>query len=223
MMKGDPYEELQYGPVTAGDGALLAQLLLHERISLAGCVDPALYRAFIEDALHGRGPHIMLVRARGRIVGWSIGVIDSRGYWLSFLREHPATGIRILAGLCLQKYRNRKERKGKSTGIEQNGPELESLPTAGYDHWGRDGSHTARLVDTTILPAFRGAGLGGRLQYHHLRELRKLGIRRAEAYVRADKFEWLHFNARNGFKVAAKKANSVLIVNDLEESLGDGG
>ena len=91
------------------------------------------------------------------------------------------------------------------------------------NNWGKDGSHTARLIDTTVLPSFRGAGLGGKLQYHHLRELRKLGILRAEAYVRADKSGWLHFNARSGFKVAGKKAHSVLIVNDLEESRGDGG
>ncbi len=219
-MKPDPGEGIQYGVISAGDSAPLAELLMRERISLAGRVDPALYRGFIEDALRGRGPHIMVVKAWGRIVGWSIAVIDSRRYWISLLRRQPAAGVKILACLFLQKYRNRKERSGRLAGAEWRGLDPESLPMAEYDNWGKDGSHTARLIDTTILPSFRGAGLGGKLQDHHLRELRKLGIRRTEAYVRADKSGWLHFNARSGFKVAGKNANSVLIVNDLEESRG---
>ena len=86
---------------------------------MAGRVDPALYRAFIEDALRGRGPHIMVVKAWGRIVGWSIGVIHSRRYWISFLARHPAAGIKIFAGLFLQKYRHRKERSGSITDAER--------------------------------------------------------------------------------------------------------
>jgi hypothetical protein len=58
---------------------------------------------------------------------------------------------------------------------------------------------------------------------HHLRELRALGIRRAEGYVKDNKVWWLHSNARSGFKVVGKKANNVLVVNDLEESPGGGG
>ncbi len=96
-----------------------------------------------------------------------------------------------------------------------------SLPAAEPNHWGRGGRTTARLIDTTVLPAFRGSGLGGRLQHHHLKELRRLGILRAEAYVRAEKTGWLLFNARSGFKVASHKADSVLIAIDLEESFGD--
>ncbi len=109
-------EEIEYCPLRADDGAQAAQLLMQERISVASRMDPALYRAFIADALAGRGPHIMVVKACGRIVGWSIGVIDSRRYWISFLVKHPACGIKILAGLFLQKYRHHKETSTKLDG-----------------------------------------------------------------------------------------------------------
>jgi GNAT superfamily N-acetyltransferase len=217
------YEAVEYGLLTRNEGSRLAELLLQERISVAGLRDPAIYRAFIEDALSGRGPHIMVVKACGSIVGWSIGVIDSRRYWISFLLRHPVAGIRILAGLCLQRYRQHKEIRRDWTSQEGRESELPRWLPADPDSWGKNGRHTARLIDTTVLPSLRGTGLGGKLQYHHLRELRRLGILRAEAYVRVEKSGWLRFNARSGFKVAGKKAHSLLIANDLEESPGDDG
>jgi len=220
-MENKPCKDIQYGIVGADDAAPLAYLMMQERISLAGRVDPVLYRPFLEDALAERGPHIMVVKACGRIVGWSIGVIDSRRYWISFLGRHPATAIKVLAGLFLQRYRNHKAARANLTGLARPRSDLERLPLADYDNWGKDGRHTARLIDTTVLPSFRGAGLGGNLQVHHLRVLRKLGIRKAEAYVRVDKSGWLQFNARSGFKVATHKANSVLIVIDLDQSHGN--
>jgi GNAT superfamily N-acetyltransferase len=222
-MKNNPCKDIQYGPVSVGDAGPLVQLLVQERISLAGRVDLALCRAFIEDALGGRGPHIMVVKARGRIVGWSIGVINSRRYWISFLARHPAVGIKIPFSWLLQKYLNHREAKAELRVAKKRESDLEGLPAAQYDHWGKNRRHTARLIDTTVLPSFRGTGLGGTLQYHHLRELRKLGIRTAEAYVRVSKSGWLQFNARSGFKVAGRKGHSVLIANDLEHSLGSSG
>ncbi len=267
-MENKPCEDIRYGIVGADDAAPLAHLMMQERISLAGRVDPFLYRAFIQDGLDGRGPHIMVVKACGRIVGWSIGVIDSRRYWISFLGRHPATAIKVLACLFLQRYRNHKDAstlgrksvassgghgeavptlqcfrfrrvgrfflptgimhelmpvcaRAKLTVAVRPRSDLERLPLADYDNWGKDGRHTARLIDTTVLPSFRGSGLGGNLQVHHLRALRKRGIRKAEAYVRVHKSGWLQFNARSGFRVAAQKANSVLIVIDLDQSHGN--
>jgi hypothetical protein len=221
-MADTPHEDFQYGPLKENDSALLAQLLMQERISVAGRVDLALYRAFIRDALAGRGPHIMVVQACGSIVGWSIGVVDSRRYWTSFLARHPAAGIKILIGLFLRKYGQHKEARRELTVAEKCRIDPGTPPSANCDNWGKGGRRTARLIDTTVLPLFRGTGLGGRLQYHHLKELRKLGILRAEAYVRAEKTGWLLFNARSGFKVAAKIGHSYLIINDLGESPGDG-
>jgi hypothetical protein len=215
-------EDVAYGPIRTEDGEHLAQLLMQERVSVAGRMDPTLYRAFITDAIGGRGPHIMVVKACGRIVGWSIGVIDSRRYWISFLARHPAIGIKILTGLFLQKYRHLRETRKNSMVGEKSGPEPRDLPPAEHNHWGKGGRRTARLIDTTVLPAYRGAGMGGRLQYHHLKELRRLGILKTEAYVRAEKTRWLLFNTRSGFKVTAKKAANCLIINNLEESPGDG-
>jgi GNAT superfamily N-acetyltransferase len=217
------HKAIEYGLLTGDEGTRLAKLLLQERISVAGRVDPAIYRAFIEDALEERGPHIMVVKACGRIVGWSIGVINSRRYWISFLVRHPVAGIRILSGLCLQRYRQHKETRRVWTSYEERESELPRWPPADPNSWGKNGRHTARLIDTTVLPSLRGTGLGSKLQYHHLRELRRLGILRAEAYVRVEKSGWLRFNARSGFKVVGKKTHSLLIANDLEESSGDDG
>ena len=129
-MENKPCMDIQYGIVGADDAAPLAHLMMQERISLAGRVDPVLYRAFLEDALGGRGPHIMVVKVCGRIVGWSIGVIDSRHYWISFLGRHPATGIKVLAGLFLQRYRNHKDAStlGRKS-VASSGGHGEAVPT----------------------------------------------------------------------------------------------
>jgi ribosomal protein S18 acetylase RimI-like enzyme len=219
-MRATPVENIEYSPLKAEDGALLAQLLMQERISLAGRVDRALHRAFIEDALAGLGPHIMVVKAYGRVVGWSLGLINSRSYWTSCLSRHPGMGVKILIGLLRQRYRNYKEVNSILSCQRKNELDLEALPTARDGKWGTMGPDTVRIVDITILPSSRGAGLGGKLQLHHLKTLYRMGIRRAEAYVRADKTGWLLFYTRIGFKIAGKKANSLLIVNDLEHSLG---
>jgi hypothetical protein len=216
-------ESPDYGLLAMDEGTTLAGLLLQERISVAGRLDPAIYRAFIEDALGRRGPHIMVVRACGRIVGWSIGVIDSRRYWISFLTRHPVVGIRILAGLCLQRCKQRRAMRGEPVSQEEREPDLPRWLPADHCLWGKDGRRTARLIDTTVLPSLRGTGLGGELQFHHLKELRRLGILRAEAYVRIDKSGWLRFNARSGFKVVGNKAQSLLMAIDLQEFPGDDG
>jgi ribosomal protein S18 acetylase RimI-like enzyme len=220
-MRGTPFEDIEYCALKVEDAALLAQLLTQERISLAGRVDPALYRALIEDALGGRGPHIMVVKVCGKIVGWSIGLINSRRYWISFLGKHPGMGVKILIGLCRQHCRNRNEVHRACSCGRENETGIEALPKAKDGEWGRRGSDTVRIVDITILPSSRGAGLGARLQVHHLNALFRLGVRRAEAYVRADKIGWLLFYARIGFKISGKKATSLLIVKDFEHSLGE--
>lgn len=221
---GNPFHDApEYGLLAKDEGKALAELFLQERISVAGRVDPVIYPAFIRDALEARGPHIMVVRMHGRIAGWSVGVIDSRRYWISFLFRHPLAGIGILAGLWLQ--RCRQFIKARRTTGDDKEPES-SLPRWRPEdryRWGKNGRSSARLIDTTVLPHLRGAGLGGELQFHHLRELRKQGILTAEAYVRIEKSGWLRFNARSGFKVAGRNAQSLLMAIDLDKFSGDDG
>jgi ribosomal protein S18 acetylase RimI-like enzyme len=216
-----PFDDIEYRTLKADDGPLLAQLLMQERISLGGRVDPALYRAFIEDALGGRGPHIMVAKAGGRIVGWSIGVINSRCYWMSFVGSRPGIGVKILIRLFFQRFRNRKRVNREFSCGGKIESTIEALPKARDGKWGKMEPDTVRITDITVLPSYRGVGVGGKLQVHHLRTLKSLGVRRAEAYVQTGKSGWLLFYSRIGFKIAGKKGNSLLVANDLEESFGD--
>jgi ribosomal protein S18 acetylase RimI-like enzyme len=218
----DLAHEITYSAVTSEDLATLPELMLRAQIPLANLIDLRLYRTFVSDALRQQGPHIMLVRKQGKIIGWSIAIIDSRSYWLHFIYRHLPMGLRIVHTYCKRRIvQIRQCVKVKPIAFVSDGCADHAIPLD-VNAWGKGGPHTAKLLNTTILPFFRGQSLAEMLQWHHLSELCRLGIRRVEAYVNKDNKRWNYFNARKGFRFVAVRGPCLLMVQDLHQPIPPG-
>lgn len=198
--------EFEIRDLLAGDTMSLITQLRNQGITLVGMGSDAFLGAFVDESLSDWRASIVVATESGKIIGWSIAVINPRAFWKKFFLRHPLLAVPAIRKRFATRKRNRSEASRRNRDANGEIPHQENWTRDEQSDWGASRNSVARHIDITVTESRRGAGIGSKLQDEHLRTLSASGITRVDAVISTSNTRSIHFHIKQGWTLASSTA-----------------
>ncbi len=206
---------IQFRTPAPTDVETLSRLMEQHSITMAGLSGKSFLHAVVADATTGERVNIVLADSDGRIVGWSIALINPRSYWKSFLFFHPILGARVICRRVRFRLAAYREIPGAANLDSDPFGETQWLQRSTV-MWGSSCDSVAKHIDITVCSPLRNSGIGCQLQQAHLESLRACGVKRVDAVISKGNVPSVKFHIKLGWSLVRTDEQTLYITKDIE-------
>lgn len=196
----------------------ILHLMEEFRPSIVGLRSRALYAAVCRQALRDDRLVFIVAETQGKLIGFSIAIIDRNQFWISLLPKHPLLSVRIVFKMFLRLIGVGKSARVPEPNELQMIKEYIAPTPSGRSWWGDSSPLIAKGLYMAVSKKHRGRGIGRELLRSRNKVSVERGVRRFDGITQTYNISQIHLFHSEGFRIERKgKDDKVFVTIDFDE------